>query len=86
MDEELKEMVAERICQDYDGCVDTFQDLNVIVTSNGKRCRVEKIEYKDGKFHYYHIDKITEHGVHYEEIFPDEEDEFKILDEFYAWY
>ena len=90
MDEELREMAAERICKDYDGCVDTFQDLNVFITSNDKRCRVEKIEYKDGKFHYYHVDKIVEfgpeRGFHYEEIFPNEEDEFKILDEFYAWY
>ena len=37
MDEELKEMAAERICKDYDGCVDTFQDLNVIVTSSSLR-------------------------------------------------
>lgn len=88
MDEELREMAEERICKDYNGCVDDFGEREIRL-QNGMR--VHKISFDGTDFHYYNrwwyedkkSGKVT---PQYQEIFPTEEEEYKILDEFYAWY
>lgn len=86
MDVKLVQLAAERIETDYNGCVDNFGEQDIKL-KNG--VRVHKITYEDNQFHYYNRwwDKVNGKAVpKYKEIFPDDEEEEKILDEFYAWY
>lgn len=80
---ELKQQAAERICEDYGGCVDDFGELGVKLKNND--IIVNKITYKDGKFHYYTRNWVYDKPI-YRELFPHDDEEYKILDEFYAWY
>ena len=87
MDTQLQELAADRICKDYAGSVDDF-DYKVKIKSEK---RIHKLEYKDDGFHFYtrqwkenkKTGKVT---PTYVEVKLDDEDEEKILDEFYAWY
>ena len=93
MNAELKEMAAERICKDYNGCVDDFGERQVLASSSqpGARYRVDKIVFdkENEKFRYYNQSyyyiPFSKDYMSYE-LFPTEEEENKILDEFYAWY
>ena len=93
MDAELREIAAERICKDYNGCVDDFGERQVLASSNqfNVRYRVDKIVFdkENEKFRYYnqscyHVPFSKDYMPY--ELFPTEEEEYKILDEFYAWY
>lgn len=90
MNPELKTLAAERIETDYSGCVEDFWERGIGIKGGANGLRVDKIEYKNNQFHYYHISAIIEfgpqRGPRYTEIFPTDEEEEKILDEFYAWY
>lgn len=85
MNEELKELIelaAERIVKDYGGGVTDFAERYVFV----KELFVDEItfnEKNDNIFRYYHWNGTSQSRV---ELFPTEEEEYKILDEFYAWY
>lgn len=86
MDEELREMAAERICKDYNSSVDDFGERDILLKD---KTRINKIEYHEDGFHYYTRYWAIENGKttpKYREVFPTEEEEYKILDEFYAWY
>ena len=89
--EELKELIelsAERIAEDYYGNVTDFGEQNIVL-SNG--FRVDEITFNekgDNTFRYYNNSFYTNSagGFFRHELFPNEEEEYKILDEFYAWY
>ena len=85
MNEQLKkliELAAERIVEDYGGGVADFAERYVCV----KELLVDEITFNekgDNTFRYYHWNGASHMKV---ELFPTEEEEYKILDEFYAWY
>ena len=88
MDEELKEIVAERICEDYDGQVKDFGERNIILPNS---LRVDEITYDekgDAVFRFYNTTQLPNQtgGFIRYELFPNDEELYKILDEFYAWY
>lgn len=77
VDIELQELAADRLCKDYDGCVDIEE--RDLFTSFGNH--VDRLTYEKGKIHYW-----SRYGERYDEIFPNDKDANYILDEFYAWY
>ena len=97
MDEKLKELIelaAERIVDDYAGCVSDFGERNITLTNAlpmSIGLRVDEITFNergDNTFRYYNTSfypNSTGGYIRYE-LFPTEEEENKILDEFYAWY
>ena len=50
MDEELREMAEERICKDYNGCVDDFGEREIRLQND---MRVHKISFDGTDCHYY---------------------------------
>ena len=88
MNEQLKELIglaAERIVDDYAGCVSDFGERN-IVSKHGQGLRVDEITFNelgDNTFRYYNTSHYPNYRI---ELFPTEEEEYTILDEFYAWY
>lgn len=96
MNEQLKELIglaAERICEDYGGEVTDFGERQVLASGKefNVRHRVDKIVFdeENEKFRYYNQSSYhAPFGNDYMpyELFPTEEEEYKILDEFYAWY
>lgn len=78
MDTELRELAADRLCEDYNGSVDVSE--RDLYTKFGNQ--VDKITYDDNQFHFW-----TKCGEdEYDEVFPCEDDIDYILDDFYAWY
>jgi hypothetical protein len=97
MNEQLRELIglaAERIVEDYGGCVKDFGERNITLTNAlpmSAGLRVDEItfnEKSDNTFRYYNTSlypNLTGGFIRYE-LFPTEKEEYKILDEFYAWY
>lgn len=84
---ELKQQAAERICEDYGGCVSDFSERGITVNGDVV-CEIAYNEFCDEKFRYYTRQGFccSTGAIGRRELFPNEEEEYKILDEFYAWY
>ena len=88
MDTQLRELSAERICNDYNGCVDNFErDVNCL---KGDK-RVHRMTCEDGvTIHFYHREWVKAINgkvkPNYIELHLTDEEQDCILDEFYAWY
>ena len=78
MDQELLQLSADRITEDYGGEVDISE--RELFTKSG--IMIDKISYDGEKFHF-----LTYMGRNdYEEVEVGEEDMQYILDDFYAWF